>query len=131
LRARVVKFAELANDALGYCRANNLGQQFDAYRIGRLVDEFGPRPAELPIDDLRRWFTEQEWKPATFNRYKSMLSLIYRLGIEHGKITSNPAKLLKRKQEDNGRGFWASIRQKKSPSYELQSRRPRLSQAGP
>jgi integrase len=34
---------------------------------------------------------------------KSTLSLIYRLGIEHEKVTSNPAKLLKRKQEDNGR----------------------------
>jgi site-specific recombinase XerD len=103
LRARAVKFSELAEDALEYCKANNLGQQFDGYRIGRLAEEFGARPAELPIEDLRRWFTEQEWKPGMFNRYKSMLSLIYRLGMEHGKITSNPAKLLKRKQEDNGR----------------------------
>jgi site-specific recombinase XerD len=103
LRARVVKFAELANDALEYCRANNLGQQFDAYRIGRLVDEFGVRPADISVEDFRRWFTEQEWKPGTFNRYKSMLSLIYRLGLEHGKVKSNPAKLLKRKREDNGR----------------------------
>ncbi len=103
LRTRVVKFSELADDALEYCKANNLGHQFDRYRIGRLMDEFGSHSADLPIEDLRRWFTEQQWKPATFNRYKSMLSLIYRLGVEHGKVTSNPAKLLKRKREDNGR----------------------------
>lgn len=32
-----------------------------------------------------------------------MLSLIYRLGIEHGKVNSNPSRLLKHKHEDNGR----------------------------
>ncbi len=103
LRRRVVCFSELAEDARDYCKANNLGSQFDGYRIGRLAEEFGNRPAELPIEDLRQWFNEQEWKPGTFNRYKSMLSLIYRLGIENRKISANPAKLLKRKWEDNGR----------------------------
>jgi hypothetical protein len=49
LRARVVRFSELATDALEYCKANNLGQQFDGYRIGRLVVEFGNRPAEAPL----------------------------------------------------------------------------------
>jgi hypothetical protein len=41
LRGRVVRFAEIADDALAYRRANNQGQQFDAYRIGCLKDEFG------------------------------------------------------------------------------------------
>jgi site-specific recombinase XerD len=103
LRARTVRFSELAKDALEYCKENNLGQQFDGYRIGRLMGEFANRPAEVPIEDLRRWFTQQEWRSGTFNRYKSTLSLIYRLGIEHKKVTTNPAKLLKRKREDNGR----------------------------
>jgi integrase len=95
--------SELADDALEYCKANNLGQQFDCYRIWRLVDAFGTRPADMAVEDFRRWFADQEWKPATFNRYKSTVSLIYRLGIEHGKTTANPARLLKRKREDNGR----------------------------
>jgi hypothetical protein len=43
------------------------------------------------------------WKNGTHNRYKSTLSLIFRLGIEHNKISSNPARFLKRKQEDSGR----------------------------
>jgi hypothetical protein len=58
LRGRVVRFAEIADDALAYCKANNQGQQFDAYRIGRLKDEFGNYPAEIPAEDLRRWFSE-------------------------------------------------------------------------
>lgn len=37
------------------------------------------------------------------NRYKNLLSLLYRLGIENKKTKENPAKLLKHKREDNGR----------------------------
>jgi integrase len=105
LRSRVVHFLELADDAEAYCKANNQGQQFDLYRIGRLKEEFGNRPALIPIKDLRDWFDDQEWQPGTYNRYKSMLSLIYRLGMENEKVKVefNPAKLLKHKREDNGR----------------------------
>jgi integrase len=103
LRKRFVRFSEIADDALEYCKANNQGHRFDAYRIGRLKQEFGSHGAEVPIEDLRRWFSGQDWKPGTFNRYKSTLSLTYRLAIENGKTATNPARLLKRKREDNGR----------------------------
>jgi site-specific recombinase XerD len=103
IRTRVVRFEELATDAEKYCKANNQGQQFDLYRIGRLKDEFGNRPAAIPIEDLRKWFGEQKWENATHNRYKTTLSLIYRLGMENGKAQSNPAKLLKHRTEDNER----------------------------
>ena len=102
-RARVVKFSELVDDAMEYCKANNQGYKFDGYRLGRLKKEFGNCKADLPIEDLRRWFSEQKWKNATCNRYKSTLSLVYRLGMENGKAKSNSARLLKRKREDNGR----------------------------
>jgi integrase len=83
--------------------SSNQGQQFDGYRIGRLKREFANRSAEIPVEELRRWFDEHEWEAGTYNRYKSTLSLIYRLAIENKKATVNPARLLKRKREDNGR----------------------------
>jgi len=71
------------------------------------VREAGSRaadgPALIPIDKLRGWFDEQEWENATFNRYRTTLSLIYHLGMETGKVQANPAKLLKHKREDSGR----------------------------
>src|SRR5436305_93352 len=79
LRTRVIKFSELAEDALKYCKANNRGQQFDGYRIGRLVEEFGNRNADVPVEDFRCWFDEQNWEAGTHNRYRSTLSLMYRL----------------------------------------------------
>ena len=98
-----MKFSELADDALEYCKANNRGQQFDGYRIARLVAEFGNRNADIPVADFRSWFEDQKWKPGTQNRCRSTLSLMYRLGIENKKISENPARLLKHKHEDNGR----------------------------
>ena len=65
--------------------------------------QFGNSPAEIQIEALRDWFAEHEWEPGTANRYKTVLSLIYRLGMEHKKVSSNPARLLKRLKESDGR----------------------------
>jgi integrase len=61
------------------------------------------RHLEGGVDAPVNWFNEQEWEPGTFNRYRTVLSGIYRLGMENGKISSNPARLLKRKRESDGR----------------------------
>ena len=90
IRTRVVRFEELAKDAENYCKANNQGQQFDLYRIGRLNEEFGNQPAAIPIGDLRKWFGEQEWENATHNRYKTTISLIHRLGQRTAKCNQIP-----------------------------------------
>lgn len=117
LRTRLVRFSELCDDALIYVKANNRGAKFDGYRIARLKAAFGDFPATIEIGAFRRWFDSQEdsrkrilpqvtktkWSPASWNRYKAILSLIYRLGIENKRVTENPAKLLKRKREDGGR----------------------------
>ena len=120
LRTRTVRFSELAEDARTYVKANNAGSKFDGYRLDRLIAEFGNRPAEIHIEDLRRWFAEQEWSPATCNRYKTTLSLVYRLGIEHKKVKTNPARLLKRKHEDNERvRFLGQFKPAKTQDEEL------------
>jgi site-specific recombinase XerD len=42
------------------------------------------------------------------NRFKALLSLTFRLGVDNGKMQSNPAKLVRRRREDNGRIRWLS-----------------------
>jgi integrase len=103
LRRRVVPFSELAEDARAYVQANNAGARSDEYRLDQLIAEFGNRPAEIPIEELRAWFAAQSWEPGTYNRSRTVLMLIYRLGMEHKKIDSNPARLLKRQKENDGR----------------------------
>jgi integrase len=98
-RGRVVHFAELADDFKKYSLANNEGHANDSYRCEQLKAAFGERPAEaIPIDAFRNWFDNQEWQPGTFNRTRTVLFSIYRLGAENNKVTVNPAKLLKRKR---------------------------------
>ncbi len=103
IRLRRVQFSELIDDCEVYVKEHNAASKYDVYRLGRLNEQFGSRQAEIPIEDLRKWMGEQKWKAATANRYKSLLSLLYRLGIENKKVKDNPAKLLKHKREDNGR----------------------------
>lgn len=107
LRTRTVPFKELADDYLVYATKNNAGGEVDKYRIKRLKDEFGDTPADLPIAVLREWFEKQKWEPGTFNRCRTVLGLIYKLGIENKKIETNPARLLKRRKEPDGRvRYW-------------------------
>jgi hypothetical protein len=55
------------------------------------------------VKDFRDCFDAQEWRAGTYNRYKTTLSLFYRLGTENKKVEGNPAKLLKHKTEDKER----------------------------
>src|ERR1039458_4770581 len=103
LRVRKILFSELAGDARKYTKAHNLGHEVDDLRITRLEEEFGNRTAEIPIENLRQWFDGQKWAAGTYNRYKTVLSLIYRLAIENKKVASNPARLLKHRREADGR----------------------------
>ena len=41
--------------------------------------------------------------PSTFNHYRSLMSLSYRLGILNRKVPSNPARSVTHRREDNNR----------------------------
>jgi len=103
LRKRTVTFVELAEDARKVAKASNEGYVVDCNRIDRFIETFGNRPAEIPVADLREWFADQGWAPGTQNRYRTVLSLIYRVGMENKKVDVNPARLLKHKKEGGGR----------------------------
>jgi integrase len=44
-----------------------------------------------------------QWKPATINRYKALLSMVYPQGIKNRGINVNPAKEIERRTENNTR----------------------------
>jgi site-specific recombinase XerD len=113
LRAPVVSFAELAQDALAYSKAHKRTYDDDVIRMERLLAVFREKAAEsITPQDLERHLTQSaeggEWQPATVNRYRALISLVYRLGIENGKVKENPAKLVKHRRENNARVRWLS-----------------------
>jgi integrase len=119
LRRRAVVFRELCEDAITYAREHHrnekalvlYGKEKIDYRAPLLLELLGARQADslTPQEierELSRAAGEREWAPASFNRYKAFVSLAYRLGIENGKVSANPARLVHRRREDNGRIRW-------------------------
>ncbi|MHB8734511.1 MAG: tyrosine-type recombinase/integrase [Terriglobales bacterium] len=111
IRRRTVLFCELCEAAVVYARAHHLSEKATDYRAALLLQLFGERPAEAitPQEierELGRAAGEREWRPASFNRYKAFVSLAYRLGIENDKVQANPARLVRRRREDNARVRW-------------------------
>ena len=118
LRGRAVGFAELAQDALAYSKGHKRSYGDDVFRMARLLGWFRDRTADgvTPQEIERRVdeATEQDdWKPATVNRYRALLSPTYRLGIRNGKVTSNPARLVRHRIENNTRVRWLTTDEEK------------------
>ena len=104
LRRATVSFAEIANDALAYSKANKLSYRTDKVRMETLLGWFREYPAEsITPQDIERRFEGEKWSAATINRHRALLSLTYRLAIRNGKIKENPARLVRHRLEDNAR----------------------------
>jgi site-specific recombinase XerD len=116
LRAKAVSVSVLLDDALEYSRAHKVSYEHDEWRAEKLREAFGSRSAEsLTPQQIERWFADHKnWKPATANRYRALLSLIYRLGIQNGKVISNPARLVRHRRENNARLRWLSDEEEKT-----------------
>jgi len=112
-RAPLVSFDDLAKDALAYSKAHKRSYGDDEIRMEKLLGSFRGRAAEsITPQDIERSLSksadENEWAPATANRYRALISLVYRLGILNGKVKENPAKFVKHRLENNGRVRWLS-----------------------
>jgi integrase len=107
-RKPFVKFSRLLDDALAYSKRKKRSYKTDVPRIASLKEWFGAHPAEeltpKEIESvLARMAEKGKWAPSTFNHYRSLMSLSYRLGILNRKVTSNPARSVIHRREDNNR----------------------------
>jgi integrase len=107
----IVKFDEIAADALEYSKSHNISFENDVNRMKGILKEFADRPiAAIKPQEIDRWLNqlsrkvkgeEVALKPATLNRYRAMLSLAFRIAVQNGKTVSNPARLVRPRREDN------------------------------
>lgn len=107
LRRKPIAFATVAQDALEYSRQHKQSADKDRERMKLVLEWFGDTAAESITPQIikRRLLAEQQqrdWKPATVNRYKALLSLVFRVAVESGKLPENPVRLVRRLREDNG-----------------------------
>ena len=101
---RPVPFSWIADDALAYADEHKRSAKDDHSRMIKLKDWFGDRPADfVTAREIEQHFEAQDWTPATWNRYRALVSLTYRLAIRAGKVKENPARHVPHKTENNGR----------------------------
>jgi integrase len=125
LRARKVGFAELAEDTLEYSREHKQSYVDDVVRMGKLKEWLGQRPAEsVTPQEIERWLSGKDLKPATLNRYRALLSLTYRLGMQNGKVQANPARLVRQRKENNARLRFLSSEEEQSLRSVIQEKFP-------
>lgn len=104
LRRASVSFREISQDALEYSDRHKRSARNDHCRMEKLLSWFGDRAADSVTPQMiEERFHCQTWSNATANRYRALISLVYRLAIRGGKVRENPAHLVRHRVEGNGR----------------------------
>lgn len=109
IKSHCVGFAEIAKDALEYSRATKVAAAYKADQwhmeivLGwfreKLATDLTPQEIERRLSEL----AQAGRKPATVNRYRALLSLVYSVAVRNGKATVNPARLVRLRRENNAR----------------------------
>lgn len=101
---KVATFGELASGAVAYAKVHLKTWADYDWKERALRETFGDRPAvEITPQEIDTFLTESCKTPATANRFRAFFSLCFRLGMENGRITSNPARLVRMRRENNAR----------------------------
>jgi site-specific recombinase XerD len=102
---RPVLFEELAKDAMEYSKVHKKSHRGDVSNLSSLLPVFGKIKAEeITPQIISAYFsTRTDLKPASINRYRSTMSMIFAEGIRNGKVTANPARLVRLRKENNAR----------------------------
>jgi integrase len=127
---RSASFRKIAEDALAYAKEHKRSARNDHSRMKKLLEWFGERAADsIRAQEIERRFQMEKWTAATWNRYRALVSLTYRLAIRSGKANENPARLVQHKTENNARVRFLSPKEEeklrkvireKSPEHELE-----------
>ncbi len=101
--SKVVTLSELIDDVLEFVAHHKDNRSYTSK--GEIVRKaLGSKPAaDLTPQELERWLRTRCKTPATGNRYKAFISLCYREGIRNGKVSVNPARLVRQRKEGTGR----------------------------
>lgn len=104
LRRAPVTFREVAEDALAWSDAHKRSAQNDRYRMAKLLDWLGDKSAEsVTPQEIEEHLQSEPWRPATWNRVRALLSMVYRIAIRNRKVSQNPVRLVLTKPAHNER----------------------------
>lgn len=107
----VVTVSSLIDLMLTHIKTQHHKDQRTYESRGEIVrNALGDKNAEdVTPQELEKWLGKHCKTPATFNRYKALVSLAYKLGLNNKKVTHNPAKLIPQRPEPKGRLRYLSL----------------------
>jgi integrase len=101
---KVVTFGDLSTMAVSHAETHLKTVHDYKAKDSALREPFGKRPAaEVTPQEIDKFLTKHCKTNATANRYRAYISLAYRLGMENGKVSVNPARLVRMRTENNAR----------------------------
>jgi site-specific recombinase XerD len=114
LRSAGVRFRELTDAILAYSASHHRDSRNIKSRINRVLPDFGDRVAEsIKPEEIDAWLSKHTVTAATANRYRALFSLVYREALRNGKVSGNPARLVRQRHEDNARIRWLEKEEEK------------------
>lgn len=125
LRRTSIPFRTLCDDILVFSKEHHRDYRSVLCRVGHIVKEFGDTPVEkIKPADIDAWLSKRAKTPATSNRYRALFSLIFREALRNGKVSSNPARLVRQRHENNGRIRFLTETEEKSLRKAIAKRFP-------
>ncbi len=106
LRKKGVTFGQLADEAVAWSAEHKPKDiRTVRSRMKAVREEFGPQVAtSIQPKAIEDWLTaHKKWSPATKNRYRALISLVFRQAMRNNKLTVNPARSVAAREENNGR----------------------------
>jgi len=111
LRRNAVTFGDLVEKVRQHADNNEKEREYSPryaaivrQEAKKLESWWGKRAADSLIpSEIEAKLSEHANTPATFNRWKSTLSLAYRLGMRDNLVQVNPARMVGHKRENNAR----------------------------
>jgi len=102
------KFKDLVQHALKFSGKNHKDVRNFTQRLEAANSHFGEMIADnIKPRDVSDWLEDQaeenDWEPATYNRYKAAISKAYKLGLAEDYVSVNPARLVPQKKENPGK----------------------------
>lgn len=104
MRRASIRFGQLAEDIQRYSEKHHRDQGHIESRLKRILPDFETRQVDqIKPEDIDGWIARNTETAATANRYRALFSLIFREALRNGKVTGNPARLVRLRHENNGR----------------------------
>ena len=101
MRRASIRFGQLAEDIRGYSEKHHRDRGHIESRLEADLPDFEIRLADqIKPEDIDGWIARNTDTAATANRYRALFSLIFREALRNGKVTGNPARLVRLRHKE-------------------------------